>query len=76
MSPRANARRPAEARRRAAVGADLAAVLVERAELGQVPMRLLEVVAEDLLELGRAALALTLSAHSTNSLVQRWPARA
>ena len=36
QSPRANARRPAEARRRGALRADLAAVLVERPELGEV----------------------------------------
>ena len=54
-SPRANARR---ARRRQAarpVGADLAALLVERPELAQIVVRLLEVVAEDRLELEPAA---------------------
>ena len=54
MSPRANARRPAEARRRDALLADLPSPLVERAELGEVPPGLLEVVAEDLLELDPA----------------------
>ena len=53
-SPRANARRPADARRARAVLADRAPAIVERAELREVRPRLLEVVAEDLLELGAA----------------------
>ena len=52
--PRSNARRPADASLRAPVLADRAPVLVERPELGEVLPGLLEVVAEDLLELDAA----------------------
>ena len=49
---RAAARRGEPARR---VAADLVALLVERAELAEIAVRLLEVIAEDLLELEAAA---------------------
>ena len=54
MSPRAKARRP-PSRGAAPRAAELASVVVERAELEQVAPRLLEVVAEDLLVLRLAA---------------------
>ena len=47
---RATARRGEPPRR---VAADLVALLVERAELAEIAVRLLEVIAEDLLELER-----------------------
>ena len=56
-SPRANARRPAEASLSAARPPSSRPARVERPELRAVPDRLLEVVAEDLLEL-RLAVAL------------------
>ena len=55
-------------------GADLAAIGVDRAELRPVAVRLLEVVAEDLLELLLAvALAVDRSAHADEPLVERQP---
>ena len=51
MSPRAKARRPADASRVAPRTPELVAVVVERAELREVVVRLLEVVSEDLLVL-------------------------
>ena len=53
-SPRAKARLPGCGQAPRAVGADRDALLVERPEFAQVAVRLLEVVAEDLLELERA----------------------
>ena len=78
-SPRQACRR---ARRRAVlrtsqparrVGAELADVIVGRSELGEKPVRLLEVVAEDLLVLERTV-AVDASAHSTkrSCSVARW----
>ncbi len=55
MSPRAKARRPALPSFVAARSAIAAALGVERAQLGPVAVRLLEVVAVDLLELLLAA---------------------
>ena len=74
-SPRANARRPAAARRREAVGADLAPAVVERAELREVTMSLLEVVAEDLLVL-RRTLAIARCRPTRRTRCGSWPARA
>ena len=54
MSPRVNARRPARREAVRGASAERAAVLVERPELGEVAVRLLEVVAEDLLVLALA----------------------
>ena len=74
MSPRANARRPAAARRSEARRAQLDAVVVERSELAEVAMGLLEVVAEDLLELERAvALRVAGVRPRDESLVERRP---
>ena len=54
MSPRPKARFPAEASRRRRPRAELPPVVVERPEIREVAVRLLEVVAEDLLVLGLA----------------------
>ena len=52
---RAQTRDDPQPRGGASVGSDLTAVVVERAEFRQVTVRLLEVVAEDLLVLGAAS---------------------
>ena len=54
MSPRSNARRPVGGELGRGPLADRARVVVDRTELEQVPVGLLEVVAEDLLVLGLA----------------------
>ena len=74
-SPRANARLPADASRRAPVLADRAAAIVERPELREVRPGLLEVVAEDLLELG-AAVAVDAVGPDDEALVEIRPAPA
>ena len=55
MSPRANERAAGRRQPARRVAADLVRLLVERPELGEVAVRLLEVIAEDLLELEGAA---------------------
>ena len=74
MSPRPNARRPADVSRSAARVPELAPVVVERAELREVAVGLLEVVAEDLLELDlAAALAVDAVGPVDEALVERRP---
>ena len=61
ISPRMNARRPADASLSAALPADGRAVIVQGTQFGQVPVCLFQVVAEDLLRLeGAVALLVVL----------------
>ena len=77
MSPRAKARRPALDQPPRRIGADRHALLVQRPQLAQVAVRLLEVIAEDLLELERAvAFGVDPVGPAHEFDVQRWRGRA